>query len=48
MEKYSELLHQIEDKYIKLGQDPEAYLKGLLHAKPIDYWDYIEVESLLS
>jgi len=48
MEKYSELLHQIEEKYKNLGQDPEAYLKGLLHAKPIDYWDYIEVESLLS
>lgn len=48
MEKYAELLAQIEKKYTKLGQDPEAYLKGLLHAKPIDYWDYIEVESLLS
>lgn len=48
MEKYNELLQKIEEKYTKLGQDPEAYLKGLLHAKPIDYWDYIEVESLLS
>lgn len=48
MEKYTHLLQQIEDKYKNLGQDPEAYLKGLLYAKPIDYWDYIEVESLLS
>jgi|TARA_R110000782_G_scaffold186164_2_gene276246 tryptophan 2,3-dioxygenase len=48
MEKYAHLIQQIETKYKDLGQDTEAYLKGLLHAKPIDYWDYIEVESLLS
>lgn len=48
MEKYAQLIQQIEAKYKDLGQDTEAYLKGLLHAKPIDYWDYIEVESLLS
>lgn len=48
MEKYAHLIQQIEAKYKNLGQDTEAYLKGLLHAKPIDYWDYIEVESLLS
>lgn len=48
MENYSELLSQIVNKYKLLGQDPEVYLKGLLHAKPVDYWDYIEVESLLS
>lgn len=48
MEKYAHLIQQLEDKYKNLGQDTEAYLKGLLHAKPIDYWDYIEVESLLS
>lgn len=48
MEENTQLLQQIDDKYKNLGQDTEAYLKGLLHAKPIDYWDYIEVESLLS
>ncbi|MDX1363330.1 MAG: tryptophan 2,3-dioxygenase family protein [Arenibacter latericius] len=41
-------LNKIEDKYIGLGENPETYLKGLLHAKPITYWDYIEVDTLLS
>lgn len=48
MEDYSDLLNQIDKKYKSLGQDTGAYLKGLLHAKPIDYWDYIEVDTLLS
>ena len=48
MSDFSELISKIEKKYNDLGQDPEAYLKGLLHAKPINYWDYIQVDSLLS
>lgn len=39
---------KIKQKYQELGENPETYLKGLLHAKPISYWDYIEVETLLS
>jgi tryptophan 2,3-dioxygenase len=39
---------KIKKKYEALGEKPETYLKGLLHAKPINYWDYIEVETLLS
>ncbi len=31
-----------------MGLEPEAFYKGLLYSKPINYWDYIEVESLLS
>lgn len=42
------LIEQIEKKYRKMGENPETYLKGLLHAKPITYWDYVEVETLLS
>ncbi len=42
------LLEQIEDKYRRLGQDPETYLKGLLHTRPLTYWDYIQVDTLLS
>ncbi|MBL4709285.1 MAG: tryptophan 2,3-dioxygenase [Flavobacteriales bacterium] len=42
------LFRDIEDKYEDLGENPETYLKGLLHAKPINYWDYVEVETLLS
>lgn len=39
---------KIEEKYKNLGENPETYLNGLLHAKPITYWDYIEVDTLLS
>lgn len=39
---------KIEQKYEELGENPETYLQGLLHAKPISYWDYVEVDTLLS
>jgi tryptophan 2,3-dioxygenase len=42
------IIQSIEDKYKKLGENPETYLKGLLQAKPINYWDYVEVDTLLS
>jgi len=48
MSNQSELIEKINEKYTKMGLDPDAFLKGLLYAKPINYWDYIEVESLLS
>lgn len=41
-------LQKIEAKYTALGENPGTYLNGLLHAKPLNYWDYIEVETLLS
>ncbi|MDC7999574.1 tryptophan 2,3-dioxygenase family protein [Aequorivita todarodis] len=43
-----ELIKAIEEKYKSLGENPETYLKGLLQAKPITYWDYIQVDTLLS
>lgn len=42
------LVNQIQEKYRSLGENPKTYLKGLLHAKPINYWDYTEVDTLLS
>ncbi len=42
------IINDIETKYQQLGENPETYLKGLLHAKPINYWDYVEVDTLLS
>lgn len=39
---------KIQKKYEELGENPETYLQGLLHAKPITYWDYVEVDTLLS
>lgn len=47
MEK-NNLYPAIEEKYNQLGENPETYLKGLLHAKPLNYWDYVEVDTLLS
>jgi len=45
MEKITE---QIKAKYHLQEQDPKSYLEGFLHTKPVNYWDYIEVETLLS
>lgn len=39
---------EIQKKYENLGQDYNTYLAGLYHSKPITYWDYIEVDTLLS
>ncbi len=43
-----ELIEAIVDKYEKMGENPDTYLAGLLQAKPINYWDYIQVDTLLS
>lgn len=43
-----DIIKKIEKKYTELGEKPETYLKGLLHVKPISYWDYVEVDTLLS
>ncbi|PZD77022.1 tryptophan 2,3-dioxygenase family protein [Mesonia sp. K7] len=43
-----EILSKIDKKYQSLGENPETYLEGLLHAKPINYWDYVQVDTLLS
>jgi tryptophan 2,3-dioxygenase len=42
------IIDELQEKYADLEQDPNTYLEGLKHAKPITYWDYIQVESLLS
>jgi len=43
-----EVLEEIQNKYDDLGENTMTYLNGLLHAKPMTYWDYIEVETLHS
>ena len=43
-----EIIRQIVAKYEAIGENPDTYLSGLLEAKPINYWDYIEVDTLLS
>ena len=43
-----EILEKIEEKYKQQEQPMDAYLQGLLHAKSINYWDYIQVDALFS
>ncbi|HET8753917.1 MAG TPA: tryptophan 2,3-dioxygenase family protein [Salinimicrobium sp.] len=43
-----EIHKSLAEKYKNLGENPDTYLKGLLHAKPITYWDYIQVDTLLT
>ncbi len=42
------IINAINEKYTQLGENPDTYLKGLLQAKPINYWDYVGLETLLS
>lgn len=44
----NDLIRAIEEKYTDLGENPETYFNGLLQTKPITYWDYIQVDTLLS
>jgi len=41
-------LRRLQEKYAPDGQDLAAYLEGLYHAKYVNYWDYIELDTLLS
>ncbi|MAA57981.1 MAG: tryptophan 2,3-dioxygenase [Cryomorphaceae bacterium] len=41
-------LEQLSSKYAAIGQDLVSYLDGLIFANPLTYWDYIEVDALLS
>ena len=41
-------LQQLEEKYSVMGQDLMSYLDGLLYADVTTYWDYIELDTLLS
>jgi tryptophan 2,3-dioxygenase len=41
-------LDQIEAKFQAINQKTETHLEGLLWAKPITYWDYIQTDALLN
>ena len=42
------LLRKLESKFDEIGQPLDVHLEGLLRAKPLNYWDYIQVDALLS
>lgn len=39
---------ELEEKFSALGLNPKMAMEGLKHLKPINYWEYTEVETLLS
>jgi len=47
LQSREELIKALEEKYAKTGQKLDVHLSGLLHAKDINYWDYIKTEALL-
>ena len=44
----SKINDELQEKYKAIDQDVEDYLEGLLHSKPINYWDYIQTDALLN
>ena len=44
----SKINDQLKEKYKALNQDVDVHLEGLLHSKPINYWDYIQTDALLN
>lgn len=43
-----ELVSKLKTKYDKNGQDFKAYLEGLIYQEYTSYWDYIQIDTLLS
>lgn len=44
----AEKVRQLEEKFKNSGQDLGSYLDGLLYDRYLTYWDYIELDTLLS
>jgi tryptophan 2,3-dioxygenase len=47
-DSYQYLLELLEKKYAASGQDLGMYLDGLLRSKYLMYWDYVQLDTLLS
>lgn len=43
-----ELLRRVTEKFEAIGQNPATHLEGLVWARPITYWDYIQTDALLN
>jgi tryptophan 2,3-dioxygenase len=44
----NQLLEQLEQKFDAINQKTNTHLEGLVWAKPITYWDYIQTDALLN
>ncbi len=47
-EKILEQIKRLEKKFDAAGQDLSAHLEGLIHGNFLTYWDYINLDALLS
>ena len=47
-ETTQKLVERIEEKFTAIDQNYETHLEGLVWAKPITYWDYIQPDALLN
>lgn len=43
-----DLLQRVEEKFEAIGQNANVHVEGLVWAKPITYWDYIQTDALLN
>ena len=43
-----DILGDLDQKFHAIGQKTDTHLEGLLWAKPITYWDYIQTDALLN
>lgn len=43
-----EKIMKLEEKFKSTGQDLSSYLEGLLHSDYLNYWDYINLDTLLN
>ena len=43
-----ERVNKLEDKYSTMGQSLDGYLDGLLISNYLTYWDYIQLDTLLT
>jgi tryptophan 2,3-dioxygenase len=48
LRSFDDIVEQLQEKYNKIGQNTDDHLQGLLHSKPITYWDYIQTDALLN
>lgn len=47
-ETTNKLIHALDEKFHGMKQNTATHLEGLLWAKPITYWDYIQTDALLN
>ena len=43
-----DLINKIITKLESEGQNPKTYFEGMLHSKPMNYWDYIQTDALIN